>query len=93
MKMKKKLKEAFSDIGRWKKRQLFATKMNLINEEMTKLKTPAGIKIIEADVLENETFLINYDIYSLTITALMTGALSPDIESRSVKASVLVFVL
>lgn len=73
MKMKKKLRSIFMNFDSWKKNQFDICKQNYIHEEMVANQISAEIKINEADILEDEKFLIEKDIYSLTITTLMTG--------------------
>lgn len=51
------------------------------------------IIINETDILENEAFLIEGDIYSQAISALMTKECTPEQEGIAIKMSMMVFFM
>lgn len=75
--LRKRLREVFLKPQKWRENQLEVAKENYIHEEMKKYHISPEIKIIEDDILQGETFMIEYSIYSMTIAALMTGSVTP----------------
>lgn len=92
-KLRKVLREVFLKPQKWRENQLEVTKENYIHEEMKKYNISPEIRIIEDDILQGETFLIEYSIYSMTIAALMTGWATPQMEGIAVKMCLLVFLI
>lgn len=92
-KIKKQLRKIFLNFNDWKENQLHVCKENYIHEEMVEHNISPEIIIEETDILENEAFLIEEDIYSQTITALMTGQVTPQMEGTAIKMSMMVFLM